>query len=277
MRLFHSRRPSPSFADVACEQPFDLLDRQLGVARPDYYLPLSLQAPCQNGVMLTRARLTVMEPNLAQVLNTLAHEIRTPLAVSQGYLKLYLDGRLAAPADQRRALQKAREALGVIALLCVDMGKVSALSEVEAPMLAERLEVAQLSRHLRAAGELAGATWDEELTSDAQVATNAPADLVRAISVMIKAAFDEATDAPHRIEAGVDHDALVIRAGTADAVRALASTPDGPGATGVNVGRGGKGLSLVWATFVLGRHRIQAWNHRDHQASLGLRLPLVTI
>ena len=45
---------------------------------------------------------------MAQVLNTLAHEIRTPLAVSQGYLKLYVDGRLATPDDQRRALQQTR-------------------------------------------------------------------------------------------------------------------------------------------------------------------------
>jgi signal transduction histidine kinase len=47
-----------------------------------------------------------MQPNLAQVLNTLAHEIRTPLAVSQGYLKLYLDGRLTNVDDTRRRLSK---------------------------------------------------------------------------------------------------------------------------------------------------------------------------
>ena len=41
-----------------------------------------------------------MQPNMAQVLNTLAHEIRTPLAVSQGYLKLYLDGRLTNVEDE---------------------------------------------------------------------------------------------------------------------------------------------------------------------------------
>ncbi len=70
-----------------------------------------------------------MPPNLAQVLNTLAHEIRTPLAVSQGYLKLYLDGRLTNVDDTRRAFEQTRQALGTLATLCVDMGKVSALSE----------------------------------------------------------------------------------------------------------------------------------------------------
>ena len=80
-----------------------------------------------------------MPPNLAQVLNTLAHEIRTPLAVSQGYLKLYLDGRLTNADDQRRAFQQTREALGTLATLCTDMSKVSALSEVASPALTERV------------------------------------------------------------------------------------------------------------------------------------------
>src|SRR5215213_7827643 len=75
----------------------------------------------------------VMQPNLAQVLNTLAHEIRTPLAVSQGYLKLYLDGRLTNADDTRRAFEQTRQALGTLATLCVDMGKVSALAERDAP------------------------------------------------------------------------------------------------------------------------------------------------
>ena len=80
-----------------------------------------------------------MPPNLAQVLNTLAHEIRTPLAVSQGYLKLYLDGRLTNVDDTRRAFEQTRQALGALATLCVDMGKVSALSESAAQGIPERV------------------------------------------------------------------------------------------------------------------------------------------
>src|SRR5687767_542979 len=73
--------------------------------------------------------LSSMQLHLAQVLNTIAHEIRTPLAVSQGYLKLYLDGRLTDADDQRRAFQQTRDALGTLATLCNDMTKVGALSE----------------------------------------------------------------------------------------------------------------------------------------------------
>lgn len=212
---------------------------------------------------------------MAQVLNTLAHEIRTPLAVSQGYLKLYVDGRLTTPADQRRALQQTREALGVIAVLCSDMSKVSALAEAAAPALPERIDVAQLARELRDCGELAGATVGGE-PPIGWAATNAPRELVRALAVAIKAAFDDSKDGPHHVEVTTEAGALVIRAGTPGAVRALPPAPDGPGAVAVNVARGGKGLSLIWAIFVLDQHGITAWNHQDYQASIGFRIPLVT-
>lgn len=214
---------------------------------------------------------------MAQVLNTLAHEIRTPLAVSQGYLKLYVDGRLTTPDDQRRALQQTREALGVIAALCTEMGKVGALADAVSPALIQRLEIATLARDLKAAGGLAGVTWHEDAAPPARIATNAPADAVRAIAVMIKAACDEEQGSPHAVQIGAEPDALVIRAGTPEAVAALPSSPHDPGATAVTVVRGGKGLSLIWATLVLGQHGIQIWNHQDYKASVGFRIPLVTV
>ncbi len=214
---------------------------------------------------------------MAQVLNTLAHEIRTPLAVSQGYLKLYVDGRLASPDDQRRALQQTREALGVIAVLCAEMTKVGALAEAPSPALVQRLDTQVLVRDLAAAGELAGATWETALASTAYIATNAPADLLRAIAVTIKSAFDEDTSAPHAVAIDGAHDWVVIRAGTPAATSALPAAPHEPGAAAVDVVRGGKGLSLIWATFVLDQHGIQTWHHPDYKASVGLRIPLVTV
>jgi signal transduction histidine kinase len=218
-----------------------------------------------------------MQPNMAQVLNTLAHEIRTPLAVSQGYLKLYVDGRLTTPADQQRALQQTREALGVIAGLCSEMSKVSALSEATAAALPERIDAVTLGQDLQAASELVGAEWSEVPAQGSGVATNAPKDLVRALVVMIKAAFDEDKAAPHRVEFTRHGDDLFLRAGTLDALGALASRPGDAGASAFNVVRGGKGLALIWATFVANQHGIQAWSHQDFKASIGFRIPLVKV
>src|SRR5215210_6914571 len=96
---------------------------------------------------------------LAQVLNTVAHEIRTPLAVSQGYLKLYIDGRLTTPDDQQSALKKTRDALGVLATLCADMNRVSTLSETPEPPLLEPVAAARLIGSLKEAREVEGAAW----------------------------------------------------------------------------------------------------------------------
>ena len=133
-----------------------------------------------------------MPLNLAQVLNTLAHEIRTPLAVSQGYLKLYLDGRLTDVDDTRRAFEQTRQALGTLATLCVDMGKVSALSESASRGIPERVSAADFVKSVQAQSEIAGAAWTGEIGSGSIETTNA-GELAHAVAIVSKAAFDMAS------------------------------------------------------------------------------------
>jgi len=219
-----------------------------------------------------------MQPNLAQVLNTLAHEIRTPLAVSQGYLKLYLDGRLTDVDDTRRAFEQTRQALGALATLCVDMGKVSTLSESAAQGIPERVSAADFVTGLRAQSEIDGATWAGDAGTRAAAsgmieATN-HRDLIQAVAIVSKAAFDEAREAPHavRTEAG---NALIVLAGANDSLAALQSGPGAPNARPVDFVKGGKGLKLIWAAFVLDKHRVQTWTDANHRASVGFSIPLV--
>jgi hypothetical protein len=214
-----------------------------------------------------------MPPNLAQVLNTLAHEIRTPLSVSQGYLKLYLDGRLTNVEDTRRAFEQTRQALGALATLCVDMGKVSALAESAATGIPERVSAADFVKSVRAQSEVDGAAWSGEAGPRAIQSAN-HRDLAHAIAIVSKAAFDEARDAPHAVETAAGDD-LVILAGTTGTLGALQTGPGAPNARPVDFVKGGKGLKLIWAAFVLEKHQVQTWTVADHRASVGFRLPLV--
>lgn len=214
-----------------------------------------------------------MPPQLAQVLNTLAHEIRTPLSVSQGYLKLYLDGRLTNADDTRRALEQTREALGALAALCVDMGKVSALAE-SASGIPERLSTAALIRSLRTQAAVKDASWSGEGGARSVDTTN-HRDLVQALAIVSRAAFDEARDETPAVRAD-EGDELIVLAGTAASLSALQSGPQAPEARPVDFGRGGRGLKLIWAAFVLDKHRIQTWTHADHRAAVGFRIPLVS-
>lgn len=221
-----------------------------------------------------RATLADMQPNLAQVLNTVAHEIRTPLAVSQGYLKLYLDGRLTSAEDQRRALQQTRDALGTLATLCTDLNKVSALSETPSPALTDRVATTQFVEQVKAASEVDGADWSGDAGTGASIASNAVPDLVRAVAVVAKAHFDEARELPRamRVNGG---DQLTMLAGSPESLPALAAGPDAASARQVNFTKGGKGLRLIWAAFVLQQHRVHTWTHQDHRGAVGFRFPLV--
>ena len=214
-----------------------------------------------------------MPPNLAQVLNTLAHEIRTPLAVSQGYLKLYLDGRLTNADDQQRAFQQTREALGTLATLCNEMSKVSALSEVASPALTERVSTRDFIAQVQKAKEVEGSEWSGD-GGAATIAANRATDLAHAVAIVAKAAFDVARDEPHAVRV-VSGPELVMLAGTPDALAALDAGPGAADARQMDFTKGGKGLRLIWAAFVLQRHHVQTWTQQGHRAAVGFRLPLV--
>jgi len=57
-----------------------------------------------------------------RVLQILLHDLRTPIGVAQGYLRMLQDGRLTEAADTERAVTKALQALGQTARLCQDAG-----------------------------------------------------------------------------------------------------------------------------------------------------------
>lgn len=215
-----------------------------------------------------------MAPDLAQVLNTLAHEIRTPLAVSQGYLKLFLDGRLTDADETRKAMEQTRQALGTLATYCLEMGKISALAEGGARGIPARLTATDLVMSVREHVEVRHAAYSGT-TGAGQIESTSARDLAYAIAIVAKSAFDEARDAAHAIATRDDSSGLFLFAGTADALPVLQSGPSAPTARPVDFGKGGKGLKLIWAAFVLDKHGVETWTDAGARASVGIRIPMV--
>lgn len=53
-----------------------------------------------------------------RILGLLIHDVRTPLGVALGYLRMLKDRRLDAPDERERAIDRARDALARISRLC---------------------------------------------------------------------------------------------------------------------------------------------------------------
>jgi hypothetical protein len=215
-----------------------------------------------------------MTPDLAQVLNTLAHEIRTPLAVSQGYLKLFLDGRLKDADETRKAMEQTRQALGALATYCMDMGKISALAEGGARGIPSRLTATDLVMSVREHSEVRHATFSGS-TGTGQIESPSARDLAYAVAIVARSAFDEAREHAHAVETRDDSQGLYLLAGAADVLPVLRSGPGAPNARPVDFGKGGKGLKLIWAAFVLDRHGVETWTDAEARATVGLRIPMV--
>ncbi|MFM8532129.1 MAG: histidine kinase dimerization/phospho-acceptor domain-containing protein [Acidimicrobiia bacterium] len=215
-----------------------------------------------------------MTPDLAQVLNTLTHEIRTPLAVSQGYLTLLLEGRLTDAEQARTAMDQTRQALGALATYCADMGKISALSEGGLKGIPVRLSASDFAMIVRGHDEVRDATFSGTV-GGGQIESPAASDLAHAVALVVQAALDAARDSAQTVELSGDHGSLVLLAGAADALPAVRPGPGAPTARPVNFAKGGRGLKLIWAAFVLDRHGVETWTAEGARASVGLRIPLV--
>jgi hypothetical protein len=159
------------------------------------------------------------------------------------------------------------------------MGTVSALSQGPSPNgVPERMTAADFVKSLRAAGEVAGASWQGDAgdgsTPAGALEPGNHRDLVQAVAIVAKAALDEARDQPHVVKSEVGNQ-LILLAGAADSLPSLQSGPDAAHARAVDFVKGGKGLKLIWAAFVLDIHRVHTWTHSEHRASVGFRIPLV--
>jgi signal transduction histidine kinase len=88
-----------------------------------------------------------------RVLNLLIHDLRTPLGVAHGYVRLIREQRLTTPDDRERALAGTQQALGRISRLCEDASGFLADPADVAPVRASiALLVGRVTAELREHG-----------------------------------------------------------------------------------------------------------------------------
>ena len=187
-----------------------------------------------------------MGVELSKALNILAHDLRGPLGVIQGYLRL-LRQRRAQDEDDTRMLTAMQDATGRIAALGRQAADLA--TTLEHPPLADgRARVADIIdlavRH--AALPAPPAVRVPDTLASATVRSTSGGETAVAMAAILHAVSKEATGAPIGIVATERGDAIELRMGPVDrADDAPVSEPQH-----MRLERGGLGLSLVLASYV---------------------------
>lgn len=215
-----------------------------------------------------------MPVDIHDILHVLAHELRTPVGIAHGYVRLLLEERLHQEADRRRALEQMQKALG----------RLSDLSH-ESTALASWYEQDHRDAYPVSARALldrvASADYDFPVTVDVAslpdgctVRSPDDAALTRALIGVVRATARELRGTTCDVTARRVNGCFELLTGPEELLGALASGPLAPDASPVALERGGLGLTLVHAAIVLDAHGAQRWTMKGSRQTVGLRLPL---
>ncbi len=218
-----------------------------------------------------------MVVEMSQALRVLAHELRSPTGVAQGYVRMLLDGRLSDPAEQRRALEQVRDVIGRIGMLSRQASEAASWLEC-ADVASHRVTVSALVEDLRSTLPPGAQMRTEASATDSTVsiATLDRAALGTALASVLSAVSRERPQAATTISVSVAAEASVFEllAGPEDLLGALRSAADAGTTTPWTVERGGLGLALVNAALVLDKHHATLWTVDNRRDACGVRVPL---
>ncbi len=212
---------------------------------------------------------TTPADDLASALRLLVHELRTPVSVAQGYLRLLLEDRISDVNGRQQAIVRSIEALGRITAIC---GDVSEYADTAATPKAHLHPLSEVVEAVRAEAEKTGLILNVgEPLPAAQLRTLAPARAAAAIAAIIRAAVRAEVERPPQLSAAVVHSDLVVATGD-EAIRARLLAPAERAA--LDVWRGGHGFSVPLAVRQLTETGTCIWTLADEPGAVAIAIPL---
>jgi signal transduction histidine kinase len=219
-----------------------------------------------------------MPVDLSDVLHVLAHELRGPSGIAQGYLRMLLEDRLIDSADRRRALEQTQQALARVSELTNESSQLAnwfdaqretkVVGRVDARALIERVAA-------NAGIDPVPTTHIDVAPASASVPTASQDALAAALATCVKATARELKGKPVTIAARVNgNHTLDVLIGSDEQLDVLSQGPDADNAGPISLERGGLGLSLVLAAAVLDAHGAAQWTTNGSRNTVGVRLPL---
>lgn len=215
-----------------------------------------------------------MPVEMSHILHVLAHELRTPVGIAHGYVRLLLEDRLPEERDRRRALEQMQKALGRLTELSHESSRLATWCERELTGEARISARDVLSRVDEAAWEFP-ITFDYGAVPEASTIRTADADaLVTAMINLIRATARELRGQPCFVVA-TPHDGawLDVLVGPPEQLAALDAARGTATAGAMPLERGGLGLALVHAALILDAHGAERWTITDSRQTAGVRLP----
>jgi signal transduction histidine kinase len=200
-----------------------------------------------------------MSVEINDVLHVLAHELRTPVGIAHGYVRLLLEERLTEESDRRRALEQMQKALGRLSDLSHESTALASWYEQD-HSTAQHVEARALIERVADANYDFPVTVDPGDVSAGKVVKTSDAEsLCRALTGLVRATARELRGTTCDVVARVADGAFEMLAGPEELLGALAQGPTAPDASPVALERGGLGLALVHAAIVLDAHGAPRW------------------
>ncbi len=208
------------------------------------------------------------ESDLKLMVELLLHELRTPVSVAQGYLRLLLEDRLHAPDERRHAIERSMDALGRIASTCLTAGDY--LSETPPPL--SRYRATRLAAALQARAAEHGMTCSlSEAIIPGDVAFLPPdAGAGALLSLLGSLRSTTLPILPPMVHISVHRAELVLTTGDLEAHHRLLDVGDGPA---IDPWRG-RGLLAPLAMLRLAHTGLRTWTLTEPAEGQAVAIPL---
>lgn len=215
----------------------------------------------------------------ARTMSLTVHELRTPVTVVSGYLRMLLKEQGGPLTDkQRKMLEEADRSCSRIGALVSEMSEMGKLESGDITIASQDVDVAALVTEVASnmqEGQDRGVTVEVRGVDRPLIVTGDRARLGAALTALIHSAIRERGE-PGAIviecSAGEDAGSFMIRIGDDEARQSLAT----PAREEFDEYRGGLGLALPLARRVIAAHRGTIWSAAvaRPRAGAAVQLPL---
>ena len=218
----------------------------------------------------TRVPPSTAADEAVKALNLLVHDLRAPLSVAQGYLRLLQQNRLESEADRSRALGQAMDALGRITRLCEEAAAFVAEPVPDGPITT--LSVASLVEQVKAACS-ARCSPLEFIPGPVQLSGTVRGvhmdQIVQSVAVILCAARRATRNDAVRVSVQEEEKEARFLLGCDDDRVALVSRPH----EAFDPWRGGHGIALPLACRTITGAGGRIWTRADGRGTVGIALP----